>query len=64
MKFPNFLSMPDCVVGIPVLRAIFCFSLVIPKALFSENVSPGIGVERFLFMILIFDYYCFLLSHI
>lgn len=41
MKFPNFLSIPDCVVGIPVLRAIFCFSLEIPKALFSENVSPG-----------------------
>lgn len=51
MKFPNFLSIPDCVVGIPVLRAIFCFSLEIPKALFSENVSPGIGVECFLFMI-------------
>lgn len=53
MKPPIFRSIPDFEVGIPVLRPIFCFALVMPSALFHEKERPGIGVER-LFPILVF----------
>ncbi len=35
--FPIFRSTPALVVGIPVARAIFCFTCEIPKVRFSEN---------------------------
>lgn len=44
ISLPNFLSAPARVVGIPVVRAIFCFDCVIPNALFQEKESPGILV--------------------
>ena len=44
MAPPIFRSMPDLVVGIPVVRAILCFNLVIPNALFREKLTPGIFV--------------------
>lgn len=48
MKFPNFLSTPAFVVGMPVVRANFCRTCVMPSALFHENDSPGIPVFDFL----------------
>ena len=50
IKFPIFLSNPAFDIGIPVSLAIFCFACVIPKALFSEKLRPGMGVD-FLLMI-------------
>jgi hypothetical protein len=44
---PIFLSTPAFDVGMPVTRAIFCLSLVIPKARFHEKLNPGIGVDFF-----------------
>lgn len=41
---PIFRSIPDFVVGIPVLRAKLLLALVIPNALFHENDNPGIPV--------------------
>lgn len=34
---PTFRCLPDFVKGIPILREIFCFARVIPKALFQLN---------------------------
>ena len=48
---PNFLSIPAREVGMPVVRANFCFTCVTPKALFHENESPGIPVFVLLFTI-------------
>lgn len=45
IALPIFLSIPESDVGIPVVRATFCVSLVIPNALFHEKLSPGIGVD-------------------
>jgi hypothetical protein len=45
-KPPTFLSSPVFDVGIPVVRETFCFSLVMPRALFREKERPGMGVER------------------
>ena len=39
--FPALRCRPDRVKGIPVLREIFCLSLVKPMARFHENVNPG-----------------------
>jgi len=41
---PNFLCLPDLVVGIPVILAILRLALVIPNARFQLNDSPGIPV--------------------
>jgi hypothetical protein len=41
---PTFLSKPDLVVGIPILRANFCFAEVIPTALFQENEKPNFDI--------------------
>ena len=46
MKPPTFRSIPAFEVGMPVLRAMFCFAFVMPSALFHEKDNPGIGVER------------------
>ena len=54
MALPIFLSRPDLVVGMPVLRAKFWRAWVMPKARFHENESPGIPVFVFLFAILFF----------
>lgn len=42
MALPIFLSNPLLEVGTPVFLLKFCFTLVIPKALFQEKESPGI----------------------
>lgn len=42
---PTFLSKPCLVVGMPVFRLIFCFTAVIPTALFSEKLNPGIFIS-------------------
>jgi hypothetical protein len=39
--FPTLRCRPDRVKGTPVLREIFCLSLVKPMARFHENVNPG-----------------------
>lgn len=41
---PNFLCIPDLVVGIPVFFAILRLTFVMPKALFGEKDKPGIPV--------------------
>ena len=43
-KAPTLRSRPLRVVGMPVLRANFCFIAVIPSALFKEKESPGIFI--------------------
>ena len=53
MMLPPILrSMPERVVGMPVLRAIFWRSRVMPTARFHENDSPGMGVDLFVLMYL------------
>ena len=52
--FPIFLSIPALLIGIPVVREIFCFTCVIPKARFHEKERPGIGVDFFCAI-----FYCF-----
>lgn len=42
MAPPIFRSSPALVVGIPVRLVNYCFILVTPRALFQENVIPGI----------------------
>lgn len=44
MILPNFRSIPDFVVGIPITFAMFLFAFVIPSALFNEKLKPGILV--------------------
>ena len=51
MIFPILRSRPALDVGTPVSRASFCFACDIPKALFHEKLSPGIGVEFFAIII-------------
>ena len=41
---PILRSTPALEVGTPVLRAKFCFALVIPNARFKEKLNPGIPV--------------------
>ena len=41
---PILRSIPCLVVGIPVLRAMLCFTPVIPKNRLSENEKPLIGL--------------------
>ena len=47
MPPPILRSMPERVVGMPVLRAMFWRRRVMPKARFHENDSPGMGVDLF-----------------
>lgn len=42
---PTLRSMPCLVEGNPVLRAIFCFTAVIPTALLREKLNPGIFIS-------------------
>lgn len=51
--FPIFLSIPALLIGTPVVREIFCFTCVIPKACFHEKERPGIGVDFFCAIVLI-----------
>ena len=44
IDLPTFLSKPDCVVGIPVWRAIRCLKLEIPIALFHEKENPYLDI--------------------
>ena len=48
---PTLRWSPCFVVGIPVLRAIFCFAAVMPTARFSENDSPGIFIMKVVFSV-------------
>ena len=41
-SLPTLRSTPCLVIGIPVVRDIFCFTFVMPTARFQENVTPGI----------------------
>ncbi len=41
---PIFRSMPALDMGMPVARAIRCFSFVMPSARFHEKERPGMGV--------------------
>lgn len=41
---PTLRSKPCLVVGIPVLRAIFCLTAVMPTALLREKLNPGIFI--------------------
>lgn len=41
---PTFRSKPCRVVGMPVLRATFCLTAVMPTARLSEKLSPGIFI--------------------
>ena len=43
---PTFLSKPDCVVGVPVCLANFCFAPVIPSALFHEKENPYLSIYK------------------
>ena len=38
---PYFRCLPDFVVGIPVVLAIFCFAFVTPNARFALKDTPG-----------------------
>lgn len=40
MLVPIFLSIPDFVVGIPVLLANFCFACAMPTNLLNEKENP------------------------
>lgn len=51
---PNFRSMPALDVGTPVSRANFCFTCIIPKALFKENERPEILVFVFFHLLFVF----------
>ena len=42
--FPYLRCRPDLIVGMPVFLANARFALVIPRALFGENESPGMPV--------------------
>ena len=42
---PTLRSKPCLVVGMPVLRAIFCLTAVIPTALLREKLNPGIFIS-------------------
>lgn len=42
---PTLRSKPCLVVGMPVLRAIFCLTAVTPIARLSEKLSPGIFIS-------------------
>ncbi len=41
---PTFLSKPCLVIGIPVFLLIFCLAAVMPSALLSEKLNPGIFI--------------------
>lgn len=43
IQLPIFSSTPFFDVGMPVVRAIRCFTFVIPTARFHEKVRPGMG---------------------
>lgn len=51
MVFPIFRSSPAFEVGMPAARANLCRVCVIPRALFHENVSPGMRRPVFLLAI-------------
>lgn len=44
MALPTLRSKPCLVVGMPVLRAIFCLTAVMPTALLREKLNPGIFI--------------------
>ena len=46
-RLPSLRSTPAFEVGMPVVRAIFCFVCEMPKALFHEKDSPGMPVFDF-----------------
>ena len=47
IALPTLRSIPALEVGIPVLRANFCFACVMPNALLREKESPSIPVFDF-----------------
>ena len=44
IMLPTLRSNPCLVMGMPVVREIFCFNCVMPNARFHEKVRPGIPV--------------------
>ncbi len=56
MELPIFRSKPALDRGMPVSLAKRCLAWVIPKARFHEKLSPGMGVDFFVMIYLLFEY--------